>query len=515
MDDRYDVIIIGGGICGSSIARDSALRGLKVLLVERSDFASGASSKTSKLVHGGLRYLEKLQIGLVRESLRERNRLLSSAPHLVTPRPFLLPIFRHSRWPMWVSEIGMLLYDYLDKGGTLPRHERLSLEAALKHAPFLRGEGWRGSHLFYDATMQDSRLVIENVLSAAAAGAHPYNYTAVTGLVKEDRGVRGVRCLSERRRINKTVQAPVVVNATGAWANETIRYDNPAASALVRPTKGVHIIVPALPTDVAVVLTAAKDQRVFFAIPWGDWSIIGTTDTDYTGSLDDVRAEEEDISYLLDAINGYIKPPHLLRDDVVSAYAGLRPLALSHRRAPSSVSRSERIITTSSGMICVVGGKFTTARAMAEKATDAIVKRLDVETTPCQTRSTPLFGGGHHDLTDAVAADHGIARRQMNHLANTYGSAYPTVLEVIDSTPNGTEPLCPHHPHLIGEVAYAIQHEYAMSLEDWFFRRTEIGYSPCRGCSGIALAARSFADAYDWDEHHTQQEVDSYVHAAR
>lgn len=491
----YDLIIIGGGINGVAIARDAALRGMEVLLLEQDDYGCGASSKSSKLAHGGLRYLEHFAFGLVRDSLYERNRLLEAAPHLVKKLPFLFPVYEESLHSLWKVNLGLWIYDLLDKGSSMPWHRRLSVEELIRDFPQLKDKGLTGAGLYYDAQMQDNRLVIETMLAAHDLGADLWNHTAVLGLLKLDGKVCGVRYKSALRGWEGEARAAVVLNATGAWANQTLAQDDPGLPPLVRPTKGVHLLLDFPPPAAAWILSAPQDGRIFFLMPWGKQSLLGTTDTDYLGDPSAVGVSLEDQDYLLQAINHYLKGAPLGRQHVTASFAGLRPLQYTAEGKTSAVTRDHSIITSPSGLISVVGGKYTTHRKVAQDVVDTLTQQL------CSTHKATLPGGQSHPLShlrdeeySLVAKEHGIDEEQLRHLVATYGSSYVEVLEWMQETEGGTQRLCLHHPHSVGELRYAVAIEQVLTVDDWLFRRTQIGLSPCGGRDSVESVARYIAE---------------------
>jgi len=520
IEKNYDLVVIGGGINGTSIARDAALRGLKVLLLEKDDYASGASSKTSKLIHGGLRYLEQGALTLVKESIRERNLLLKNAPHLVKPLEFLFPVYKGDKRPLWMVQLGLCLYDFLDSSSPLASHRKMSQREIHDQFPFLKTNSLRGGFLYYDAQMQDHRLVIENVLSAREHGAHLLNYTEVTGLLKEKGKIYGVCYKSSRRGLKGEVSANIIVSACGAWSNEILALDIPDATPIVRPTKGVHLVIPKLKTQTALILSTRQDGRIFFLMPWGDYSLLGTTDTDYQGDPNVVTVEDNDVNYLLTAINQYLSSNKFTKDNVIASFAGLRPLRASKQAKSHHIGREHLLKTTTSGIIYVVGGKYTTARKVAEETVDIVISRLKKSTTPCMTHKIPLYGGLEHALShasnkeiSALAEKSNITPGQLQRLFQTYGSAYPKVLDLIANTDQGNKNLCPHHPHMIAELIYAITEEQTLTLEDWFLRRTWLGYSRRCSLQCVQNIANHFAKILDWTNEQTQKEIHAYVNS--
>jgi len=479
--DTFDLLVIGGGINGAGIARDAALRGLRIALIEKGDFASGTSSRSSKLIHGGLRYLEIGDFRLVREACNERDRLRRRlAPHLVKPLAFLFPVYQGDPVGLFKLELGMWAYDLLAAFRNIKMHRRLSRKQVARLEPSLRQSGLKGAKLYYDCVTDDARLTLETILSASTEGAVVANYVGVVDFLKADGRLIGARVQDHRSGKVAEVHARVVVNATGPWVDDIRRLDDPGARSSLRLTKGVHIVVPRqrLNHRFAVVLRAPQDHRILFVIPWDDRTLIGTTDTDFRGSPDQVAVESEDIAYLLEAVNAFFPDAHITTADVVGSFAGLRPLvAPEDERDPSSVSREERVLTSASGLISLAGGKLTTFRMVAQNVTDQVVRTLrsnpvlrsaPTRKRPRQTKNVPLLGGAgprqRHD-----DGDHGLA----NHLRR-YGARAPEVMAILQHQGDLATPIVANMPYTKGEAVYAVEAEMALEAEDILRRRTQI-----------------------------------------
>ncbi|WP_406697201.1 glycerol-3-phosphate dehydrogenase/oxidase [Singulisphaera sp. Ch08] len=391
-NDPFDVLIIGGGIVGSGIARDAAMRGLRTLLVEQADFASGTSSRSSRLLHGGLRYLAQGRIGLVREASVEKMRLSKIAAHLCQPLPFLFPVWKGAGWPRWMLSIGVKVYDLLCGGNNLGKSRTYGPVELLKHLPGLRREGLKGGTSHYDALTNDARLVIDTLRSAEAAGATLRNYTSfVAGVASNGAWTCTVR--DQREGVAVEVQARTVVNAAGAWSAKI-----PHSTVRLRLTKGVHLVIDQsrLPVSEAVVLP--EGDRILFVIPWGERIILGTTDTEYQGDPAAVRTNAEDIDYVLGVVNRAFPEAQIKPDDVISTWAGVRPLvAPRHQKegAPSDVSRNHEIRMGEPGWFDVAGGKLTTYRLMAEQTIDQVGRHLGKHLPHSRTAELPLSAGPH------------------------------------------------------------------------------------------------------------------------
>jgi glycerol-3-phosphate dehydrogenase len=479
-DGTFDVLVVGGGITGAGVALDAASRGLRVALVERDDFAAGTSSKSSKLVHGGLRYLQNGDVRLVYEALHERQRLLGNAPHLVKVLPFLIPVFEGKGGVIsnkLARALGSAMWMYDLTGGLRigKLHKRLRRDAALAHMPTLDNRlAW--AYLYYDAQADDARLTLAVARTAALDhGATVVNHAAVVGIIHEGGRAAGVTVDAGGTQLE--VRARVVVNATGVWTDEVRALDEGSHPGTIRPAKGIHITVPwsKVRNDIAAVVPVPKDRRSIFVVPWpgpdgavgeGGYTYIGTTDTDYQGDIDDPQCTPEDVAYLLDAMSRSLREP-LTEDDVLGTWAGLRPLvrdASSSRTA--DLSRRHRVAASDSGMITVTGGKLTTYREMAEDTVDAAVHVLGGAAPRRARRSRTaklrLRGcDGWHDLAESDP-----------HLAHRYGGEARVVQAMVDADPALGEPLVPGLPYRRAEAVYAARYEMATTLTDVLSRRT-------------------------------------------
>jgi glycerol-3-phosphate dehydrogenase len=478
---RSDLLVIGGGITGAGIARDAALRGIRVALVEARDFGSGTSSRSSRLIHGGLRYLEQGQLHLVMESLHERAVLLRLAPHLVQPLPFVLPFFRSDRVPAWKARLGLTLYDLLAGTGNVRRHQTLGKRALLEIEPLLRERGLTGGALYHDAQCDDARLTLAVARAAASAGALLANHTAVLTLLQEGGRLTGARLRDELTGNEADVKAQVVINATGPWSDAIRRLENPGAKPILRPTKGCHIAVPQsrIGNRHAVIFTSPLDGRVMFILPWREWTYIGTTDTDCPLALDAVFAEEADIVYLLRSANALFPAARLSPEDVVASWAGLRPLLATDANAPASlVSREHRMVEGAAGMITIAGGKLTTFRPMARAVVDRAAKRLGRNSTQGRSlsASVPVPGGEARVLEGfrAPGVEQGLPEATVEYLMRQYGSETPALYELCRQRPELRDPLHPEHPAIGAQVIFGVQREFALTADDVLQRRTRL-----------------------------------------
>ena len=473
-DDPFDVLVVGGGITGVGTALDAASRGLRTALIERDDFASGTSSKSSKLAHGGLRYLQQGEIRLVYEALHERQRLRHNAPHLVKLLPFLLPVFSGKGGVINKKLARMLgtsmwMYD-LTGGARIGKfHDRISAEAALAHMPTLPADKIASSYLYYDATVDDARLCLTVARTAAIDfGAVAVNGAALTGIDKDGDGrVRGATVEVDGESVEVRCQA--VVNAAGVWSDEVRTLDEGADPDSIRPAKGIHITVPweKVRNDIAVVVPVPKDKRAIFVVPWGDLTYIGTTDTDYQGPNEDPPVTREDVDYLLDAMSF----TGITDRDVVGTWAGLRPLVKSASSGRTAdLSRRHKVVASPSGMVSVTGGKLTTYREMAADTVDEVLDvlgdRVSGVARRSRTKKLRLRGAEGYDAlagSDDAATD---------HLANRYGGEARTILAMTEADPTLAEPLVAGLPYLRAEAVYAVRHEMARSVDDVLSRRT-------------------------------------------
>jgi glycerol-3-phosphate dehydrogenase len=526
-DEQFDVLVIGGGITGAGVALDAASRGLRTALVERDDFASGTSSKSSKLVHGGLRYLQQKEFVLVYENLAERQRLLENAPHLVHPLPFLIPLFgKEGTVNKAVARIynnALWMYDLTGGLRIGKRHRRISRDETLAHMPTLDTRKLVAGFLYYDAQADDARLTLTIARTAVVDyGAAALNHAGVTELVKDASG----RAVGARLDNDIEIRARAVVNAAGVWSDDVRALDEGQHPQSIRPAKGVHVSVPwaKVRCDIAAVVPVRKDGRSVFVVPWGDRVYIGTTDTDYDGPLDHPTCTPADITYLLDAVNTWLTEP-ISEDDILGTWAGLRPLVRDAKSEKTAdLSRRHDVSRSSSGVVTVTGGKLTTYRKMAADSVDAVVEvlardshRKDHEGNGpgrikrSQTKHLPLRGAGSTEaLLAAGAAERlGTNPRVLEHLVGRYGSEARTLLAMVRAQPQLAEPLVATLPYLKVEAVYAARYEMAATLDDVLARRTRAQLL-ARDASAAAASdvARLIAPDLGWSD------SDADAHAA-
>lgn len=516
-DRPFDLVVVGGGIIGAGVARDAALRGLRVALIDQVDFGSGTSAASTRLIHGGLRYLEQFDFALVRLDLAEREILLHVAPHLVSPLPFLVPIYRRSLLYRLRLRLGMLLYDLLSYDRSLPGHRFLSAAEARVLEPGLAPEGLEGAALYYDAQAPlTERLCVENVVDAVEAGAVALNHTRVTGLLRDDTGaVAGVTARDELDGRELQLEAPVVVTTTGPWLDETLALAQPDHVPVLRRTKGVHLVAPAV-TRHAVVLFAGQDDRLFFVIPWLGSSLVGTTDTDYDGDPALAQADQEDIDYLLSEVtNAFPAAPWR---QIFYTIAGVRALVRRDEVAAGAVSRRHKVrdeaASGTPGLIAVIGGKLTAYRGIAEEAVDAVCRRLEVR-APSHTRDRPLPGAAGYGpalVTEARrrGEEVGLDPEQAAHLVTVYGARYAEVLQIVAAEPRLAQRVDPTAPDCLAALHHAVLREGGRTLDDILRRRTTVGLMAGQGLAGAERAAAEVAPLLGWDGERTAAEVTAY-----
>ena len=539
-DYRFDMVVIGAGINGAGIARDATMRGLNVLLLDKGDISAGTTQWATRLIHGGLRYLEYYEVHLVRESLAEREKLLHIAPHLVKPLRFVVPIYERSKRGPGLIRLGMLGYDALSFDKSVPNHRMLSREEALEQYPGLNPEGLLGAATYYDGQVEYAeRIAVENAISAREHGATVLTYAEVKRLLFEEGGelprVTGVEFEDRLGGGTYTAHAPVTVNVAGPWVDRVLSGEH---DQMIGGTKGSHIIVdpfPGAPSD-ALYVEARKDGRPYFIVPWNGRYLIGTTDFRYRDDLDYVSADDDEISYLLDETNAVIPEADLGREDVLYTYSGVRPLPFKPEGSESSITRSHVVYDHATGksaaggrltvegagpradgLISIVGGKLTTYRNLGRQTVDVAYKKLGRQAPKSRTDKVPLPGGATQDF-DAFAADFkatsGLTDELSERLLKVYGVLAPEVLEMAGDDASLRLPLSPSpsvETGLIGaEVLYAFEREMAQTLSDVLLRRTMAGLGPRVGLDVDEAAAQVAVEHLGWSEERARNEVEEY-----
>ncbi|WP_411103122.1 glycerol-3-phosphate dehydrogenase/oxidase [Streptomyces sp. cmx-4-9] len=516
---ELDILVVGGGVVGAGAALDAATRGLRVGLVEARDWASGTSSRSSKLIHGGLRYLEMLDFRLVAEALKERGLLLQTlAPHLVRPVPFLYPL-QHRVWERPYVGAGILLYDTMaTASGTsrgLPHHRHLGKRRALSEAPALRSDALVGAVQYWDAQVDDARHTLYLARTAAAYGALAANRTRVSRFLRQGERVVGAVVTDLESGDETQVRAKQVINATGVWTDDTQAMAGTRGQFHVRASKGVHLLVPRDRINSRTGIILRTEKSVLFVIPWGRHWIIGTTDTDWTLDKAHPALSSEDVGYLLEHVNSVLATP-LVPEDVEGVYAGLRPLLSGEAAETSKLSREHLVAHPVPGLVVVAGGKYTTYRVMARDAVDEAVRALDEKVPECTTHRVPLLGAdGYPALWNSrhhLAERSGLHVARIEHLLNRYGSLVPELLALVADDPSLGGPLPSSDDYLRVEAVYAVTHEGARHVEDVLARRTRISIESWdRGVDAARTVADLMAPHLGWDRAHQDREVDHYL----
>ncbi len=528
--ERFDVLVIGGGVTGAGVALDAAARGYSVALVEKVDFASGTSSKSTKLVHGGIRYLPNFDFALVHEALVERGILLQNAPFLVSPVPFVLPMYEGDLHPVGMPfttpggiglglllSMGLWMYDALAGRYNIKRHRRLKREGVLKMAPALVPEGLKDGYMYYDAQTNDARLTMALIRTAAQQGAVITNYTEVTSFISEQGKIQGAHVHDRIGNQDLAVRARHVVNATGVFSEEVEALTGTESLVRIEPSKGVHLVLSREDLklgDAAIVLPETEDKRILFIVPWESRAIFGTTDTG-TGDLDHPTASKEDIAYLLKYLNRYLSVS-LTEENIISTYAGYRPL-VSPRKAGGStarVSRTHAVLESPTGLVTIVGGKMTTYRRMAQDTLD-VLNRRDGSPVLHPTQSLPLQGSAgwpamQRDL-EKKGAPLGLSPATLSHLGRNYGSEAITLLDLIVDDPSLAQLLIGDLPYIRAEVVYGCRHEMAMTPYDVLARRTSITLEDRqRGLGIVDGVATLMAKEQQWSPEQQKTLVEAF-----
>jgi glycerol-3-phosphate dehydrogenase len=511
----YDLIIIGGGIIGTGIARDAALRRLDTLLVEKEDFSCGTTSNSTRLIHGGLRYLRMFDFKLVWQDLHEREVLLHIAPHLVERLAFVTPLQRSKLLYRLSLPFGLCLYDILASGKSLPSRKYLSREKTLTLEPTLASiPDLVGSYLFYDCQARYmERLCLENALGAAEKNACILNHTEATGFLIDNSAVKGIHLRDRIAGHDCVARGRMVINAAGPWADLMCNKINPSRQFNLRRTKGIHLVTQKL-TDHALVLFTKNDGRLFFIIPWNGYSLIGTTDTDYSGNLDKVSADHSDVDYLVSETRNYF--PQFTRGDIYYTMAGLRPLVATGEKKESDTSRAHKLIDHQhqdgvTGLVSVIGGKITAYRAIAEEAVDLACRKLMIN-IPCTTAQTPLPGYpavGQEDLLK-ISREKGLPLETISYLAGIYGSRLTSVLGLINQESRLARNIKSGYPDICAQIKYAVLEEEALTVSDFLLRRSPLGLGLSQGQDAVESVAREMALLLGWSNQEKQKQIQDY-----
>ena len=514
---HFDLLVIGGGITGAGIARDAALRGLKTALVERQDFAGGTSSRSARVIHGGVRYIESRQFDVVRQACRERNRFAALAPHLVTAMPFTLPVYH--KWRRYAKvQIGLWLYDLLGAASPKQRRQTLTSRQLTAIEPALSQTHLVGAMRYHEQVADDARLTLTTLRSAWQQGALALNYAEVQDLLKNNGRVLGATIRDQRTGATVEIQATTVVNATGPWNDAIRRLDEPDAPPTVRPNKGIHLVVSRaqLPIRHAVDFPAEGGHRTMYAVPWRHTCLVGTTDTDYHDDLDQIHAAQEEVAWILASLNRAFPDAKLQNGDILSTFAGARPLVSNGEGKAYRASREHQITTARSGLISIVGGKLTTHRAMAKEVIDLVATHHG-NARACVTDHTPLDAhlATATDMTTLVEQAHSAAADLQDdiiqHLVTTYGSQALTVLALAQQQPALGRRLAPDLPYLYAEIPYAIQHEMACTLSDLLVRRLRLLHEDkTQGLAQVDEIAQTMAHELQWSNEECASQIAAY-----
>jgi glycerol-3-phosphate dehydrogenase len=521
-DEHFDCLIIGGGIVGAGIARDAAMRGLRVALVEQGDFASGASSKTSKLIHGGLRYLEHGHFKLVQQSLRERARLRAIAPHWVTPRTILLPVYAGDRRPAWQIRFGLWLYERMarvrrsGRGGAQPqqRYGVLNPKQALYQATQLNASHLKAVGRYTDCQVDDARLCLMNILQALDFNAVCLNYTRVKALLHAKGKGCGAMVEDALDGGVTEVRATAVINATGAWSDRVRRMAHAQAEGRLAPTKGVHVLLPPF-LHYGVFFEARADRRMLFLLPWQDYTLLGTTESAVDRDLHDLAAQRAEVDYLLEAVNRILQEQHFGVQDVLATFAGARPL-LRYRGGAQGASREHVIEVDSTGLISVLGGKYTTYRLIAQQAVDTLMRVHRLSGRMCVTDSVLLL-----DANAAVIrqqwqqASLRVGEETLQRLLATYGVGTSRILQRIHERPELAEQASPQAPYLKAEFWYMAHWEWAATLEDLLLRRTHVAWGRDQGAALLPEAIHWLRQAHGYASAEVERQKQAFERAVQ
>ena len=528
-DLSFDCIVIGGGIQGAGIAREASLQGLKVLLVDRGDFASGTSSRSTKLIHGGLRYLEQGNFKLVKESLAERKVLMRMAPHLVRPLPFLFPVYQGDRRGLWQIRLGLKIYDALAKENKIQPHENWAKDSILKSFPEMSPKKLAGGLVYWDAQMDDSRLCLEVLKSAFKLGCHVMNYMRVTGFVKTGEKISSVQLKDLKTGEIYEIQGKIFINATGIRADEIRQMAEPDAKKRLRWSKGVHLVTKRLfapesaSSQPLAIVRPTSDGRIFFVLPWvRGTTLIGTTDTDYANKPSECYSQKEDVEYLYKEFQTLFPSLRLKRNDFYVTFSGLRALINnSSKKATSALSREYEIEELGSGLLSILGGKYTTFRSLSVKVVEKVFKILNLERRYDDTRYLSLDGSF---LEDEVLAkkridyerrsqSYGLSPEAREHLWSTYGTNVVEIFKLLDYDPTLKSEILPERfPHfpIKAEIVYAIKDEMSLTLTDFLRRRSQLFFSVGGGLDVLDSVALVYQDYLHWSDEEIEKQKQDY-----
>lgn len=522
---EFDILIVGAGITGASIAWDAAMRGLKVAIIDKEDFGAGTSSGSSKLVHAGIRYLAYGEFKLVGHASRERMWMFRALPHITEPIPFLIPVYKKGKNTFAKLLFAGTVYDILSKFKNTDKAAFLSKDQTLEKIPNLRSDTLKRSLFYWDGIMDDARVTLENILSAREYGAIAVNHVKAESFITETDSelgevVKGVNAIDSFSEEKITIKAKVVINTTGPWTDQVIRKLGDE-SKLLRITKGIHIITKKIFDSNTVVVITADDKRGMFVIPFRrKYSLIGTTDTDYQDKFDHVPVTQEDIDYVVSAVNNDF-PGSITKDDVISAYSGLRPLILSPKaKSETDTSRWFEIFETRPNLLTITGGKYTIFRHMAEKAVDKCVKVLELNKKdyPCKTEESQLHGGvGITNMIDylrkhvpPLIKKYELDFEVVDHIVHTYGTAHTIIFNLIDKNNKLKERIAENRPYILAEIIYIVENEMCHTLSDFLLRRTQLQLIDNQALDCVETVAVEMGELLMWDKKRQKEEIENY-----
>lgn len=522
---EFDILIVGGGITGAGIAWDAAMRGLKVAVIDKEDFGAGTSSGSSKLVHAGMRYLAYLEFNLVKHASKERMWMFRALPHITEPIPFLIPVFKKGKNTFVRMLLAGTLYDILSGFKNTDKSAFLSKEKTLEKIPNLRSNTLKRSLFYWDGIMDDARVTLETILSAREYGAITVNHVKADSFIKETNSelgeiVKGVTAIDTLSDEKITIKAKIVINATGPWTDQVIGILGDE-SKLLRTTKGIHIVTKKLFDSNTVVVIVTDDRREMFVIPFRKkYTLIGTTDTDYRDKFDHVAVTQEDIDYVISAVNNDF-PNSITKDDVISAYSGIRPLILSPKaKSETKTSRWFEIIETRPNLLTVTGGKYTIFRFMAEKSVNKCLEILDLNKKdyPCKTEKSQLHGGqGITYIFDylrkhvpPLMKKYDLDFEVVDHIVHTYGTAHTTIFDLIDKNEKLKERIAEDRPHILAEIIYIVENEMCQTLSDFLLRRTQLQLIENQALDCVEKVAKEMGKILGWDNKRQKEEIENY-----
>jgi len=522
--ETYDIIIIGGGITGAGVAREAALRGLKAALIDKQDFAAGTSSRSTKMAHGGLRYLKNYEFRLVREATTERNWLLAHLPHLVRPLRLIPTVWEGGKDKISEVHLGLRIYDFLSNTlsefKTYKKHEFLESEEIIELEPFMKKKGLLGGATYYDTNIDDARLVLESLKEAIVRGTDALNYVEFKSFIKEDGKIIGIKCLDLEKNNEIEIKGKQVVNATGIWTDDIVeKYPEHIPEPIIRPTKGVHLVYPLekIKNNNALVMRSVDDNRGMFLIPRGNFTLIGTTDTDYKEDLDNPYCTKEDADYVIRAVKNIFPQSELGYENLISTFAGIRPLVMQKGKSESELSREHLIFWSNDGLLTITGGKLTTNRKMAEDLFKELIKHKifsGIRRKKNFSKQKFIIGLEKSEWqkfieTNSPKLDQDI----LNHLYQQYGHGAIKIIEIYQKDPTLKERLLPEHPFITGEIVYSLRNEQVPHLIDIFCRRTEMAILIHHKKQKIVAekVAEIMAKEYGWNEEKKSEEIKTHL----